>query len=278
MAVYRTIRAKMIKIGSLSTIIGIISIYKNWLTVLADESRLAHSKYSIYHLRNGIKFKVRARTVDLIILREIWKEMIYTPKNFNISKNDVVVDIGAQIGTFSLYASKQAFNGKIISFEPTAENFKLLKRNLSINNISNVHPVNMAVSGKVRRKFMYLNGKNTGGHSFFFVRGKSCKVKVRTISLKEIFDKYKLEAIDFLKMDCEGAEFDILFDCPKRILAKINIISMEYHNIDGIKNVEHLSAFLRKNGFSVTVKPIISAKLPPIWLSMGTLYAKRKNI
>ena len=98
-----------------------------------------------------------------------------------------------------------------------------------------------------------------GLHSFYLNRDSKYFVDVPTLNLQEIFKKNKLKKIDFLKMDCEGSEYEILYGLPKRYLKKIGKISFEYHNLDkSNKNFFKLKEFLEKNGFIVS-NPIIDS-------------------
>jgi len=67
---------------------------------------------------------------DLSMLTEIWVIEEYTPKEFEINTDDVVIDIGAYLGFFSLYAAKLASNGKVHCFEPLPNNFFTLSKNI----------------------------------------------------------------------------------------------------------------------------------------------------
>lgn len=185
----------------------------------------------------------------------MWLYKSYKPDNFEINQKDTVVDIGAQIGVFSIFAAYYTKKGRIFSFEPVPENFKLLKNNISLNNVKNVFPINKAISDKKGKENIFLNETNTGGHSFFQNDASQSKIEVSTISLNDFIKMYNIKKIDFLKIDCEGAEYKILFACSKETLSLIKKISMEYHNIKGKKNVKTLKKFLEKNGFKVIIMP-----------------------
>ena len=241
--------------GKLKTALNIIKTYKNWPTYFSDYYAITKRKNIVYQLRNGVMYKTRAKTADRTIINEMWIHKIYTPKGFEIKDSDTVVDIGAHIGFFSIFASTYAKQGKVFAFEPTPENFAMLEENVRINNLKNILFLNQAVGGKDGKADIFLSEHNTGGHSFFHTKKNSDKkITVPVISLQTLMKKYDLKIIDFLKMDCEGAEYSILFNCPKEILQKISKISMEYHNIDDENNVDKLQIFLKQNGFKVTVR------------------------
>ena len=117
---------------------------------------------------------------------------------------------------------------------------------------------------------MNISEDHTGAHSMYYDFGKG-GIKVQTISLNDFIKKNKLKKIDFLKMDCEGAEYEILYNLPKNVLNSIKKISMEYHNINETYNVTNLVAFLEKNDFEVNA--IINKRA-----TSNLLYAKRKSI
>jgi FkbM family methyltransferase len=248
-----------------------IRTIKNWPTLISDHFKLIKDDYVMYKLRNGITYKIRAGTFDLAFLLEICANNTYMPLGFEINENDTVLDIGAQIGLFSIFASKFAKNGKVYSFEPVPDNALLFNENLKLNGVKNVMLSESAVSGKSGPRDIFLsNDNNLGTHSFFTLNSHvsaTDKLKVNTISLKDIVEQNGIKRIDFLKLDCEGAEFEILFGCPDNVLDTIQKISMEYHSLDNENNVESLRKFLTEKGFKVKTQHFFD--------TVGMLYAKR---
>ncbi len=234
--------------NELRLIIGVFKTVKNWPDYISDYFGWTKKKNLTYLLRNGIKIKTRARTADRGIINEIYVLELYTPKGMEIGKNDVVLEIGAHIGSFSVYSSKKA--KKVYSFEPMPENFELLKQNIKLNRCINVQPIQKAVSDKKETAGFFISKVNTGGHSLFSDENGR-RIKVQTITLKDFFEEYEVSKIDFLKMDCEGAEYRILYTCPPEILDKISKISMEYHNVKG-ESIQKLKKFLETKNFKVS--------------------------
>jgi len=234
----------------LKVVLGIITEVRNFPTFIADYLGLIKRGTIIYHMRNGVNYKVRSGTRDWEAIAEIYGRKVYTPDHFEIKGNDIVLDIGAHVGIFAVLASKIAKNGKIFAFEPIPETFSLLKANLSANNASNVVPINVAVSDKDGAKSFFINVEMPIKSSLFDFND-SRKITVRTVSLENFMKKNGIRQIDFLKMDCEGAEHEILFGCSSDTLKKISKISMEYHDK---RTVNRLMTFLSKNGFKVRLK------------------------
>ena len=201
------------------------------------------------------------------MIYETWGRHDYNPAGFAIEDDDCVIDIGAHIGAFTVFAAKQAAHGQIYAYEPYTENFELLKENILLNGLTNVHVFNLGVGGQNERAKLYVDTTNNAGHSMFNATDNSTEIQLT--SLSSLFENNKLERCNFLKIDCEGAEYEILFSATEAILKKIDSIAMEYH--DGMyrkKDVNDMVALLSDNGFTV--------KLPNPEAHQGLLYAKRK--
>lgn len=210
-------------------------------------------------LKNGIEIQTGYERSVIDMIKEIWVDKLYTPPNIvDIGLDDVVVDIGANVGVFSMYAASKTKN-KVLCFEPLPKLFRFLRENVKNNTFKNVFPFNYAVSKLSGIQKMYISGSGiSGGNTLLdFKKYPSRRfTNVRSITLGEILDNNKLTRVDFLKMDCEGSEYDILVSSQEH-LRKFNKISMEYHNLSfndkGIR--EKISneciKLLEKNNFNV---------------------------
>ena len=127
----------------------------------------------------------------------------------SIKKGDVVLDIGAHIGYYTLIAAKIVGDkGKVYAFEPDPKNFSLLKKNIEENNYKNVVPINKAVSNNNGKIKLYINPANTGDHRIFKSADKRGGIITETITLDDYF-KNDIK-IDFIKIDIQGAEHTAL--------------------------------------------------------------------
>ncbi|MDO8512631.1 MAG: FkbM family methyltransferase [bacterium] len=237
----------------IQTTTKIIKLFSNWLSFIADYLKLSNNKYIIYKLRNGISLKTRSGSVDKNIIFEILIDKVYTPKGFEINSKDTIVDVGAHIGVFSVYTATLAKQGKVYAIEPMPDNYALLQANIELNNLKNIITINEALSADNEGRNLNVSN-STGGHSFIFSNNKNGELGVNTESLSVLFAKHNIQHIDLLKMDCEGAEYEILFNTPKETMDKIDKISMECHDIDTERNSSQLKQFLESNGFQVTLK------------------------
>lgn len=238
----------------------------NWPTYFLDYFGFIKNKQIIYYFKNGVQYKVRAGSNDRGIINEIYFRKIYTPPGFEIKSDDIVVDVGAQIGIFSIFASKLTPRGKVYSFEPEFQNFKLLLENIKLNNCHNIICFRQAISNKEGKDYLFINPYNVGGHSFLLPTSQ--KIIVPCTTLKAFIEKEKLKKIDFLKMDCEGMEYKILLNCTKDCLNKISKIALEYHDTNENFNLQKLIKFLIENNFLVKF---------PLEAKLSIIYAINKN-
>jgi len=130
-----------------------------------------------------------------------------------VKKDDVVIDLGANIGYYTLiFAKLVGDKGKVYAFEPDPENFALLKKNIETNCYQNVVLIPKAVSSKNGKQKLYLSNENKGSSSFIHrsTNKKNQKfVEVESIRLDDYFAQ-KPEQINFIKMDIEGHEEEAL--------------------------------------------------------------------
>jgi len=125
-----------------------------------------------------------------------------------IKPGDVVFDIGANIGYYTLIFAKLVEpSGKVFSFEPEPTNYELLKKNVKINGHTNVDFFNKAVSNLNQTTKLFLDKKNKGGHSLINAIEDRTSIEIESI---RIDDHFKNKKIDFIKIDIEGFEFEAI--------------------------------------------------------------------
>ncbi|MFA6530686.1 MAG: FkbM family methyltransferase, partial [Candidatus Micrarchaeia archaeon] len=129
--------------GKISTVIGVIGVVKNWPTYLLEYAGVLAPAERIYELKNGLKIATRPKTGDRSTINEIFIHNLYP---YKFKKDDIVVDIGAHIGIFTIFAASHA--AKVFSYEPDPGNFAQLKKNLSINHLPDAAAFNIGVAGK----------------------------------------------------------------------------------------------------------------------------------
>lgn len=214
--------------------------------------------------------RLRDTVVDGYMAVSCLAEEQYNPPGFPLNAGDTVIDIGGHIGSFALYAaSRVGPQGKVFVYEPAPDNNDQLAHNVAQSGFHNVFVSSAAVAAlKGDRRFFYDN-VNTAMHRLYphisggmGVYQKSNHAHtVPALTLADIFLEHTIDRCHFLKIDCEGAEYEILYNTPRDVFEKIDRIAMEYHNppFYGLNNREHnperLAAFLRDAGFSVRMVP-----------------------
>jgi len=142
---------------------------------------------------------------------ELATHEIYEPLETALFKKEIksgqtVLDIGANIGYYTLIAAKLVGpRGRVYAFEPDPDNFSLLKKNFESNGYANVIPVNLAVSDTTKTARLFLNKTNKGDHRLYDSQDNRSSISVQTIKLDDFFKKLD-KKINFIKMDIQGSE------------------------------------------------------------------------
>lgn len=151
-----------------------------------------------------------------------------------LRKNSVCLDIGGNIGYYALLEKKIiGKNGRIIVIEPSPENFKILKKNLKLEDNSTDLALNIAAGDK-DGSIKFLLYKNAGNSSMIVPEGMESKYPGQTIDvpikkIDTIVDELKLEKLDFVRMDSEGYEYNILQGMKETLKKFRPIIQLEFH-------------------------------------------------
>ena len=179
----------------------------------------------------GLQFRVRRLTADEFFVREVVADRQYNPAGFEINPTDTVVDVGGNVGAFAIWAGSCASRGRVITLEPVAENFSLLVRNIRLNRLKHVVPVRAAVTSQRCSATVYISPEGTGNHSLLaeFAGRPRGEEHVEGVTLPDVFERYQLDACDFLKLDCEGAEYEILYGLAPAWFRRIGKLVLEYH-------------------------------------------------
>lgn len=144
----------------------------------------------------------------------------------------VILDIGANIGVFSIIMARQYPESKIIAVECAPHNYYSLLSNLSGNNIKNVTPIQAAVYSERGKVEMYQSPSNSGEFSAYMpaaIRNEELKMSVNAVLLDDIMDGIKEPTIDYLKIDIEGCEYETLRAFTK--WDRIKYMHIELHRL-----------------------------------------------
>ena len=201
--------------------------------------------------RNGIKIEVPVRIMHdfkAVFLAECYVSEM--PKPF--SANSDIIDIGANIGSFTFFAAARFPGSRILSFEPDPANFRQLERNAALNP-GRAQVIRMAVAGASGEAILFGGGPDSYTTQASIVpkkrTGKSAPVAA--IGLADLFTNYGVKRCGLLKLDCEGAEFPILYAAPDWALQRVEQMVMELHPTgpDGPNSRRGIETFLNGKGF-----------------------------
>jgi FkbM family methyltransferase len=223
-------------------------IYSNWPHFLLSRLR---DGTGLLRTRSGLQIKFRTRSTDRSTASEVFLLDAYLrAPDFTLAPGDTVLDIGANIGCFTLQAARHCPQGRIFAVEPLPANYALLEENIALNRLANVHARCLALSASDGTQTLHHGGQCTSLH---WNATDSQAMEVPTRTLRSFLAAEGIERVDFLKMDCEGAEFDILLSAGPEELGRIRRIVMEYHNLSPEKNHRVLAAHLERHGFTVAL-------------------------
>jgi len=195
-------------------------------------------------LRDGLVIQLSKDNSDIVTMFLIFCRHDYG----KITPGSVVVDIGANIGVFELYAAREG--AKIVqAYEPAEESFDLLQRNIENNGFGKIiFPHRAAVVGKSSPPVWFPRQSNV----FNAIDTQASSEKnpddelVPTITFAEVVGPPHLPASNMVKLDCEGGEYDIILNSEDSAFDRIEEIRLEYHR--GPR--QQLFARFEKLGFS----------------------------
>lgn len=238
-------------VKKLKYIVYLSNNYSNWIYVVI--CKLFHYPIKKIILKNGITIVGSDKSLVLDIVDEIFVREVYTPSGLNINKGDIVVDIGANIGIFSLYARLRGAK-HIYSVEPLKKNLKYIRKNFFLNKLKPPVLIDVAMSDKDGLLKLYLHDYDS--HNMLFSIGISPNLKYDLVSgmkFSSFIKRYNLERIDFLKIDCEGAEGFIFKNSNKNDWKNIFKVSIEYHDNVSILNSSEIINKLSEYGFKTKI-------------------------
>jgi FkbM family methyltransferase len=182
-------------------------------------------------------------------------------EQFHPRQGDIVVDVGAHIGKYTIIASKRVgANGKVIAIEAHPGNYEMLNRNIKLNGLTNVIPLNYAVYSKETKIKLFLpaeKSNHTVYNTLIPTRAKDGEnfVEVNANTLDNLLQKNGIiqEQVNWIKIDVEGAEFEVLKGATS-VLSKSKDICLliEIHNIEDGKNLYRpIILLMEKHNFMV---------------------------
>ena len=175
-------------------------------------------------------------------------------QRFTPREGDTVIDIGAHIGRYTITSSKQVGStGKVVAIEADPDNFQLLKRNIALNNLTNVLPLNYAVFSTRTRMKLYEQSASAKYNSIMLTRARTMNyVEVNADTLDSILEQNRINQVNWIKIDVEGAEFEVLKGSTKTLSGNDISLLVEIHNIDDPSHYDNILDFLKYHNYEIT--------------------------
>lgn len=215
--------------------------------------------YRVYCPINKEDFAIMSRHEDEII------------DHFNTKQGDIVVDVGAHMGKYTIIASKQVgANGKVIAIEAHPGNYDMLNHNIKLNGLTNVIPLNYAVYSKETKIKLFLPDEESGytmHHSVMFnylsskypLQGKDNEkfIEVNANTLDNLLQKNGIYQVNWIKIDVEGAEFEVLKGSANILSTSKDInLLIEIHNPGDTNHYKQIIDFLKSYNFKIEFEKI----------------------
>lgn len=223
---------------------------RNWPSAIAGG--LWDTSISQIHFRNGLRFKVESG--DLTSLYEVFSDRVYDRHFRDIAPDGTILDIGGNIGTFTVMAASGLVpRGTVIAIEPNPNCLLRIEENLNLNRLGNVRLIHGAVAATGERVALHA-ASHTGCSTLFSDQRAqdSAVMTVPAISPRDVLsvaDSYEL-----VKVDCEGGEFALLYETMPEDWKRIKRLALEYHIGYDKKypvNAEQLQRRIEDLGFEI---------------------------
>ena len=234
---------------------------RNWPNYFAHKQSSSFQPTRFVTRGAGLSFDVPTRELYLVF-KEIFLTDFYSIQTWvdQLPSVPIVIDVGANAGYFDMLLLSKRPDSKVYAYEAIESNVRLFEKNIDMNPPigDKIRLFHKAVTGKPMDTitlFKEADADNSVTASVFhdFETHNLTAVTVKAISLAQILEENKLDRVDFLKLDCEGSEYPILYESPRDILKKVKSIFLEVHNLDtSTRNFDFIKNFLESEGYYVS--------------------------
>jgi FkbM family methyltransferase len=216
-----------------------------------------------------LDFEVRD-FMDVWCLKETFLNEEYIVHGFTPQPDWTVIDIGAALGDFSVQCKRDFGVKRVIAVEPAPSANERLRENLNRNGAQDVEIVDKALDPKVTELWLDVSGPPLSMGTTK-TQAHTEQVRVEAITMTQLFEQLGIERCDLMKLDCEGAEFNLISDPDDPALAKTDRIVMEWHEGEG-RDRSTMRHTLEHAGFTVEIWE------NKVHRDLGFLRATRKNL
>jgi FkbM family methyltransferase len=250
--------------------------FSNWPGLLAGIARATVAEgpeVLTFHTRTGATISIPNSPGARVPLYEVFAEDTYHLRWFLgdlIDRPIHVLDIGAHVGTFSTHLAAIHPTATVDCFEPTPDTFEFLKRNVEANgNADRITPHSKALAGETGFAVLDVQGAGSGLNNLAVDdRADVSGVRVETVAFDEVVAGAR-GPVELIKMDCEGAEYDLVYGSSKESWADVQRLVLEYHPFPN-ESWEELRAWFADVGLHV-LRDIRFPTAGTAWLSRTPL-------
>ena len=241
--------------NKIKTFLDIIRRIENWPTAAGMRLRQHHAGLRMLSFRDGLNVVCRAGSRDWDVVHELCFAGSYGRALAHVRSARgpaTVLDLGGNIGLFSLLAAQQREDVKVHAFEPGPPNYRLFEMN-RLANVALAERIQLhkeAVAGVNATVNWFFDEENPGGSSLYGTMGKSFPVTIRAFA--EVVAEIGPE-VTLAKIDIEGAEYDLLRGAPASAWEKISAIALELHD-DPAKQMSQPQFLERMKALGFTVE------------------------
>jgi FkbM family methyltransferase len=257
-------------------------------------------------LPNGLACHLTSKTMVALakyIRWEIFERKEYLRPGFELRPDDIIVDVGGNIGMFVLWAAPQVPRGRIVTVEPNPAALECLRLNVESNGLWNVEVAAVAVGAKDgEMELVYNPGFEAHAHAAtvqapWYYRGRwparisrwtapraanrdsgaafNQRIVVKQLRLAAVMEEHHLDKVDYLKIDCEGGEYAAFKGMDADHWARVERVVVEYHDFGRDRHGE-LVKILQDNGFEVAIIRAWQMRLVGLLgAQTGMIWAKR---
>lgn len=205
-------------------------------------------------------------SIDEIFVQQVYK---FTCKN----KEPFIIDCGANIGLSVIYFKELFPEAHILAFEADPKICNSLEQNLSSYNFFNVEIISAAVWNK-EANGSFLGEGSVGGMLVPNNTSADNQIAVKTIRLKYYLERH----VDFLKIDIEGAEYEVLKDCQD-LLKNVENLFIEYHILpQGDQKLHEILTWVNRNGFKYYIKEAWNNMSNPFLQTYNDYFQMQLNV
>ncbi len=179
---------------------------------------------------NGIRYQFVQTPTIAVLVQEIFADNYKVFKSgIQFQPGDVILDLGACEGVFSILMAKSFPQARVIALEPVPQTYSIMLQNIALNGCQNVSALNVGVGKIAGSSIIFTDKNNSGGSTSWntFIEGVQEKTPVTMITFDDIFDRFSIQKVKLLKMDIEGAEYEALYHA--RRLADCENMAAEFH-------------------------------------------------